>query len=498
VTNQPHLRVLLAGFFHETHTFISGVTSLQDFTVRRNSEMLSMAGDGSPMGAIVEAAPTLDWHAIPAIDMRATPSATVADEVVETWWNAIQSTLHDNRSLDGIYLVLHGAMVTESLRDVEGEMLWRLRRFVGEELLIGGVTDLHANYSARMADHSNLLVTYRENPHTDAVESALRSAKELNRLMRDGQRARTFFAQPPLMWAPPATGTADEPMRSLETTAREAEGRDGIIAVNVHAGYSFADTPDTGVSFSVCTTGDESAAQAVLNQLVARAHEKNDCTVAKEPTLEEVLPHLRELLAEDGEGPILLVEPSDNIGGGAAGDSTHILRFLLDNEIRNSGVVINDAEAVRKLCSAKVGESLNVAIGGYSSEISGGPVALEAVLVSISDGRFHLEDEHSHLASMHGADIDMGTCAVVESGGVTVLLTSHKTAPFDLGMWRSQGVEPESLSVIGVKAAVGHRRAYDSITRASFTVATPGPCTSRLIDLPFRHIRRPISPLDSL
>jgi microcystin degradation protein MlrC len=450
------------------------------------------------MGAIVEAAPELGWEVVPAIDMRASPSAMVTDDVVETWWSAVEGTFENHRALDGIYLVLHGAMVSESLLDVEGEMLSRLRRLVGDELPIGGVTDLHANYSARMAHHSDLLVTYRENPHSDAAESALRSAKQLNVLMREGQRARTFFAQPPLMWAPPATGTADEPMRSLEAIAREAEGRDGIIAVNVHAGYAFADTPDTGVSFSVCTTGDEDAARAVLDRLVARAHAKNECTVAMEPTLEDVLPRLHDLLVQDGEGPILLVEPSDNIGGGAAGDSTHILRFLLDNEIHNSGVIINDAEAAHKLSSARVGDRVSVMVGGYSSEISGDPVPLEAVLVSTSNGRFHLEDEQSHLASMRGTDIDMGPCAVVESGGVTVLITSHKTAPFDLGMWRSQGVQPESLSVIGVKAAVGHRRAYDPITRASFTVATPGPCTSRLTDLPFRHIRRPISPLDSI
>jgi microcystin degradation protein MlrC len=97
---------------------------------------------------------------------------------------------------------------------------------------------------------------------------------------------------------------------------------------------------------------------------------------------------------------------------------------------------------------------------------------------------------------MSGVRIDMGPCAVVRHGGVTILLTSKKTPPFDLGQLRSQGIEPEALQVIGVKAAVAHRRAYDGITKASFTVATPGPCSSELGHFPYRHVRRPIFPLD--
>jgi microcystin degradation protein MlrC len=133
-------------------------------------------------------------------------------------------------------------------------------------------------------------------------------------------------------------------------------------------------------------------------------------------------------------------------------------------------------------------------------------VVLEVEFVSQSDGRFELEDPHSHLASMCGTRFDMGLSAVVRQvdarrvgaprQGLTVLLTSRKTPPFDLGQWRSQGIEPEKLFVIGVKAAVAHRRAYDPIAKASYTVDTPGPCSSDLRRLPYRHIRRPVFPLD--
>jgi microcystin degradation protein MlrC len=99
---------------------------------------------------------------------------------------------------------------------------------------------------------------------------------------------------------------------------------------------------------------------------------------------------------------------------------------------------------------------------------------------------------------MSGLHIEMGPCAVVRHKGITILLTSNKTPPMDLGQLRSQGIEPEKLAVIGVKAAVAHRRAYDPIAKASFTISTPGPCSSDLQQFPFKHLVRPVFPLDEL
>ncbi len=80
----------------------------------------------------------------------------------------------------------------------------------------------------------------------------------------------------------------------------------------------------------------------------------------------------------------------------------------------------------------------------------------------------------------------------------SILLTSLKTPPNDLGQLRSQGIIPEQLKLIAVKAAVAHRRAYDPIAVASYTVRTPGPCTSDSTALPYRRIRRPVFPLDQV
>jgi microcystin degradation protein MlrC len=304
------------------------------------------------------------------------------------------------------------------------------------------------------------------------------------------------WCRPPIMWAPPGTGTAVDPMMSLKffSTKLEAKHPD-VWACNIAAGYSFADTPDTGCSISVVTTLSDEAAREHLLPGANLAWSQRERGTIVYPPVDQVVSGLK---PEDfTKGPVVLVEPSDNIGGGAPGDGTGILRSLLKHKVDRALVIINDPAAVAALQDAAPGAVKSLAVGGRGSPLDAGPVSVEATFVSRSDGNFTLEDPNSHLASMNGLHIAMGPCAVVKTQGITILLTSRKTAPFDLGQLRSQGIEPTEYRVIGVKAAVAHKRAYDKISRTSYYVDTPGPCTSNLHSLPWKQLVRPIYPLDA-
>ena len=490
------MRVLVAGLFHETHTFLEGTTGLADFEVRLGDELLASDGDASPLGGVLEVAKGFGWTILPTADFRAAPSATVTDEVVETFWREFRQRAEPElaRGVDGIYLVLHGAMVSESLPDVEGELLARLRALPGAERVpVFGVFDLHANFSPAMASHTNCLVAYRENPHTDGRESAVRAATLLQRCLTTGEVPRMVFEPTPVMWPPTGTATASEPMRGLEALARRIEsGVAGIWSASVSAGFSFADTLDTGVSFIVSNTGSEEDARAALKELSSLALRTKELGNVAEPPVDEVLAKLLPV----PPGLTVLVEPSENIGGGAPGDGTGLLRAMLRHRLPNCAIAINDPQAVAQLGALTIGARVTMPLGGRGSRLDAGPLTLEVELLSRRDGHFKLEDKQSHLASMCGDAFDMGPCAVVRHGEVTILLTSRKTPPFDLGQWRSQGLEPKSFSFIGVKAAVAHRRAYDGIAARMLWVDTPGPCTSNLRSLPYRRIRRPVFPLD--
>lgn len=491
-------RVLVGGLYHETNTFLSGLTTLAAFSVRKGRDMLACAGDGSPLGAALCAARELEWDVVAAADYRAMPGPTVSDAVVEGFRADLEraATEEPAGGLHGIFLVLHGAMVSESVEDVEGRVLERVRHLPGAESVpICGTLDLHANVSSRLAQHSDALLAYRENPHTDARDTAVRAARILHRLMAEGRRAATVWVPVPVMWPPTGTATEADPLASLEAAARDIEARrPEIMAVNVLSGFAFADCSRAGVSFTAVTQGDPDAARAELLALREWTLANRDLGYPHEEALEDVMRGL----PRDPDGPVLLVEPSDNIGAGAPGDGTTVLRALVEHDVDRAAVVINDPVAVDELGRLRPGAQRRTSIGGKTSPLTDGPIELAVELVSLSDGRFTLEDEQSHLASMCGREIDMGPCAVVRHRGVLMLLTSRPTPPFDLGQLRSQGIDPERLAVIGVKAAVAHRRAYDPIAGASHTVSTPGPCASDLRALPYRRVRRPICPLDGV
>jgi microcystin degradation protein MlrC len=200
-------RILLAGIFHETHTFLDATTGLADFQIRRGEELLQLKGDASPFGGVLDLAEEFGWEVLPVTDYRAQPSAIVEDAVIESFWNDFTALAapHLEQPVDAVYLVLHGAMVSQSHDDVEGELLERLRALPGLETVpVFGVFDLHASFTARMARHADCLVAYRENPHTDAREAACQAARLLQRCLATGAGRASTSAPCPSSGRPPA------------------------------------------------------------------------------------------------------------------------------------------------------------------------------------------------------------------------------------------------------------------------------------------------------
>ncbi|MCP8937739.1 M81 family metallopeptidase [Alsobacter sp. SYSU M60028] len=489
-------RILLGGLFHETHTFVEDITRADAMHTRVGAELLARRGDASTVDGFLAVAERHGWTVVPTLETMTLPSGTLDHAIFEDFWTRFEAMARPAlaEGLDGIWLALHGAMVTTGSDDPEGELLERIRSLPGAaDLPLFAVFDLHATFTPRMARFADGLVGYRENPHADARDAAVLSAELLARSLRTRVRPRMVSRNYPLVWPPTGTGTADRPMRSMSECARAIERDDPAVwAVSIVGGYSFADTFHTGVAAVVITDGDAAAAERHLDAIGEIAVRERELGVPAEWELDAAID---DALARPPAGPCILVEPADNIGGGAPGDCTSILRAFVARGLDNAAVVIADAAAVKAFSAVAPGTRIRRAIGG-SSRLDPGPLELEMELLSRSDGRFRLEDVNSHLAAAQGVNIEMGPSATVRCGGVTILLTSRKTPPFDLGQLRSQGIEPERLSFVGVKAAVAHRRAYDRLGGRSYWVRTPGPCPSDLTTLPYRKIRRPIFPLD--
>ncbi|MFN9417639.1 MAG: MlrC C-terminal domain-containing protein, partial [Pirellula sp.] len=269
--------------------------------------------------------------------------------------------------------------------------------------------------------------------------------------------------------------------------------------VNVNAGFAYADTPDTGLSFSIVTEGDEDEAQNALNQLTVKAMEHlEDCTSELEP-MQEVFHRLMGMQRSGGiPGLTVLVEPSDNIGAGAPGNGTALLQAMVEYEIANGAICLWAPMAVKLLSKHQPGDVVLLEFESSGVKNNDLPLFIECKLLRLCDGLFEIEDKQSHLASMSGDHFNMGQCAIVTHRGVVIFLTSNRTPPMDLGQWRHVGLEPEKFSVLVVKAAVAHRQAYDPIASRQIWVDTPGPCSSNLRSFAYKKTRRPMFPLDDI
>jgi microcystin degradation protein MlrC len=130
------IRIAVGGFLHETNTFAPTKAAYDDFAHRmvRDSELLKvMRNINTGLAGFVEAAEARGWQLAPTTACAATPSAHVTEDAFERIVGMILEGLASAGRIDGVYLDLHGAMVTEHLDDGEGEILARVRKLVGRE-----------------------------------------------------------------------------------------------------------------------------------------------------------------------------------------------------------------------------------------------------------------------------------------------------------------------------------------------------------------------------
>jgi microcystin degradation protein MlrC len=162
------MRILIAGFQHETNTFAPSKTEYDDFVrggafpaLARGQDLLGMRDINIPMGGFIGA--MADAELVPVLWAGATPAAHVSRDAFERIAGEIVSRA-SGQKVDAIYLDLHGAMVCEHVDDGEGELLDRLRQAVGPRVPIVASLDLHANVTERMLTLADALVAYRPIP----------------------------------------------------------------------------------------------------------------------------------------------------------------------------------------------------------------------------------------------------------------------------------------------------------------------------------------------
>jgi microcystin degradation protein MlrC len=485
-------RVAALGLFHESNTFAPHRAAYRQFEeagIYRGDEVVkAFAGSQATMGGYLLAAGQIGLEVVPVAFAHANPMGVVTRDAFERISEELVELLRREGPWDGVLLAQHGAAVAEGTHDADGEFIARVRATVGPEVPIGVTLDLHANVSERMVENATITILYRTNPHLDASERALECATLVAGTLAGEIRPVQALAKPPVLVNILRQATAAEPMRSLMAEVEHAHDTPGVLAVGLAEGYPYADVPEMGMSCLAVADGDAALAQRVAGELAASVW-------AAREQLQGTALSVRESVARAcraNDGPVLLLDVGDNIGGGSAGDSTAILNEALRAGLRDYLETICDAAAAAACASTGVGGRLDLEVGGRL-ETGSPPCRVTGTVLALSDGRF--EDP----ASLHGGfrAFNMGpTAAVLTDDGQTLVLTSLPVIDSSIERHRSLGLAPERMRAIVAKGVHSPVPAYGPVAKEMIFVDSPGSTRADLSSLPYRNCDRPLYPLD--
>jgi len=484
------MRVFSATLATETNTFAPMPTGLSSFQERgyykagQHPEHMSFFA--GPLWAARQRGRPLGWTLCEGMVAAAQPSGTTTRAAYETLRDELLADLRAALPVDLVLLGLHGAMVADGYDDCEGDLLQRVRAIVGPQVVVGAELDPHNHLSAAMLQHADLLVAFKEYPHTDILERALE--------LVDLCQAKAEGRIEPVASVADTGGlvvmhTSRQPARGFVDRIQALEGQDGILSISVSHGFPWGDVPDMGTKVLVYSDArvdpGGTRGAALARQLADELKSLRHALDVPMPGIDEALD---QALAFEG-GPVVLADGADNPGGGAPGDSTIILQRLIERAVDNACLgPLWDPVAARIAFDAGIGATLNLRIGGKIGPLSGTPLDLRVTVKALQPELM--------MTGLADTPTAMGDSALVECQGVEILLCSLRNQAMGSDVFTHIGVDLAAKKIIVVKSSQHFYASFSKVAKKVIYVAAPGAVTVDLKTLPYRKIQRPKWPID--
>jgi microcystin degradation protein MlrC len=411
----------------------------------------------------------------------ASPAGTTNRNDYETMRDEILGQLEAALPLDAVLLGLHGAMVAYGYDDVEGDIIERVRAIAGPKCVIGVELDPHCHLTLKRVGLSDVIVLYKEFPHTDVVERAedvldlvlatLRGQIKPVMSLYDCRQIQSYPTTLPLM-------------RSFVDRIKAMEGKDGILSISIGHCFPYADVPELSARVLVVTDGDKAKADALATSL------GEEMVAMRGKTMPEFFDTSGGVAAglAFNAAPVVIAEPSDNAGGGAPSDNTSILRELIARNADNVALgPIWDPVAVRLCFDAGAGASFPLRFGGKIGPASGLPVDATVEVIGLAEDCWQ---------SFGPTKVPLGDCAAIRIGGVEVVLITKRTQALGLELFTNLGIDPRAKKVVVVKSTNHFMAAFGPIAKKVIYIDSDAPLTRDYRKIPYRRVQRPIWPLD--
>ncbi|MBI1779647.1 MAG: M81 family metallopeptidase [Proteobacteria bacterium] len=480
------MKVFTASLSTETNTFSPMLTGraafLEQFYAPPGQHPDHPRHTTAPLWVLRQRAKANNWQVVEGLCTAAQPAGTVSRAAYEEFRDDILAQLKAAMPVDMVCMGLHGAMVAEGYDDCEGDMLQRIRAIVGPKVPIGSELDPHCHMTEAMLGSADVLICYKEFPHTDFLERA----EELVSLVADAAQGKvkpvkSVFDCRMIQSFP----TSRQPMRGFVDRIKAMEGKDGILSISVVHCYPYADVPDIGAKILVITddrkeVGDR-LAETLGRELIAMRDAVRPAFLSIEESLDQAS------MAE--AGPIVIAEPADNAGGGAPSDSTFIFAAMRRRGIKNAAIApLWDPIAVKMCFAAGEGATFDLRFGGKMGRFSGPPVdARVKVIKCVKDAT----------QSAHGTVFRLGDAAAIDVDGIAVVLVSVRGQAWGTDLFSNLGIDPTKRRIIVVKSTNHFYGAYSKIAEDVLYTDGPGALPRDFSKVPYTRIKRPIWPLDA-
>jgi microcystin degradation protein MlrC len=410
------------------------------------------------------------------------PAGMVSRDAYETLRDEILGQLRAALPVDAVILGLHGAMVAHGYDDCEGDLLARVRAIVGREAVVGAELDPHCHMTDAKVANTDILICFKEFPHTDFTERAeelvtlcLAAARRRIRPVMSVYDCRMIASFP----------TSRQPMRGFVDKIKSLEGREGVLSISVAHCFPYADVPEVGAKLVVVTDNRPDVGARLAKSLGEELFAMRGKTA---PPFEAPDAAITRALANNRRQPVVMADPSDNPGGGAPGDSTVILRRLIERNVEGAAVgPLWDPIAVRFCFAAGEGAKLQLRFGGKTAATSGQPIDAEVTVVKLV---------RNATQTFAGSIVSMGDCAAVRLGGIEVVLISDRTQGFGPDLFGNCGIDPATRRILVVKSTNHFHAGFAPIAADVLYVDSEGPIPRDMRKVPYTRVRRPIWPLD--
>jgi microcystin degradation protein MlrC len=328
------------------------------------------------------------------------------------------------------------------------------------------------------------------------------TGEHAGRLMMDllsGQsRPITRWKQLPLLSHTLRSNTNEGAMQRAVETARQAELEQGVLAVSIMAGFSLADFADAGMSVIVVTDNDEILAESVAEHIAKQIWQERDGFVYHSAPLKESLERARELHETEGDGPVLLLDHSDNVMSGGTCDTMDVFATALIKHLTPIVVgPICDPKAVQRLWKLRQTDVVRLDLGNHiqlaHQTKKKKSLSLVGVLRARSDGEFIVTGP-----IYTGAKVSMGRTVLFDTIDALIVICEQRTEPFDMGIFSCVGLDPTNYDYLLLKSRMYCRPVFGAIAKALVECDsdTGGPTSSNYAFFSFTQLRRPMFPLD--